>query len=494
MKFGNFVGGAYTSQSHDVSIDELINLFVEQVEIPSSGKNAFVLYKRPGYAVFANPGGPLITQCPAVNPVIGVPYSYQLTAIGGLAPYTFSISAGSLPTGLTLGTDGLIHGTATVIESTTPTFEVTDSSSPPKTGTLTCPMSVQHNPVSILACPTTSLVIGAFFTFTLTASGGTPPYTWAVTAGALPTGLSLNASTGVISGTPTVAGSYDWTITVTDSFGDTGTISCHNDVPPLVISSCPVGGLTQDTPYTYTMTATGGTAPYMWSVISGALPDGLTLHSSTGVIDGTPTTPGDFTETIQVTDANGITATITCSQSVTALGPEIVRPTMTVVYNPAAYGFVYNPDNAIDGDPGSFATYLLAATRPVGSYPAFFMTDIPEPSRGTPTTIEVHMLLDYNFYGNTGLPPVTDCSCFNHQDNSEGDPGLQTLLHYNSQTDIPLTDFSVTIDAAHFASDYGGLAANIWIRQMMYNTSVVDYTAPNYIQTHTYDVYIVYNY
>jgi len=124
------------------------------------------------------------------------------------------------------------------------------------------------------------------YSATLAAKGGTTPYTWSLTSGALPAGLSLNASTGAITGTPTTAvTSTPLTFKVTDSGSPAGTQSVNLTLtisaPTLAIttSSLPSGQV--GTAYSATLVATGGTTPYTWSLTSGTLPAGLNLNAST---------------------------------------------------------------------------------------------------------------------------------------------------------------------------------------------------------------------
>ena len=158
---------------------------------------------------------------------------------------------------------------------------------------------------------TTSLpggIDGVPYSATLTASGGTPPYTWAVISGSLPAGLSLS-SAGAITGTPTTAGDSSFTVQVTDAAMLTARASLTITITTVSITttSLPVG--ISRLPYSATLTATGGTLPYAWSITVGALPPGLSLNGSTGAITGTPTTAGLWQFTAQVCDANWECAT-----------------------------------------------------------------------------------------------------------------------------------------------------------------------------------------
>jgi len=174
------------------------------------------------------------------------------------------------------------------------------------------------------ASPLPAVTVNTAYTQTLAASGGTAPYTWTVTAGsALPTGLTLS-SAGVISGTPTVEGTFTTSITVTDAPQRTAVKVFSLTVNPVgtaltITSTSPLAAGTVATAYgPVTLTATGGTAPYSWTVAAGsALPAGLNLTTA-GVISGTPSAAGTFTTNITVTDAATATSTTAFSITVSA--------------------------------------------------------------------------------------------------------------------------------------------------------------------------------
>ena len=114
----------------------------------------------------------------------------------------------------------------------------------------------------------------------------------------------------MISGTPTGTGTSNFTVQVSDANSLTGSKSLSvTVVAPLSVTNASLANGTQNTSYTVTLTATGGTAPYSWSVTVGALPTGLTLASNTGVISGTSTVTGTINFTVQVSDVNSLTAT-----------------------------------------------------------------------------------------------------------------------------------------------------------------------------------------
>ena len=152
------------------------------------------------------------------------------------------------------------------------------------------------------------------YAHTFTSTGGIPPLTWSVTSGSLPTGLTLNPATGVVSGVPTATGTFSFSLTVTDSLGNTASVSCSININTVFKATCNAYNSTVGTSYSQTIGVTGGVSPFTFSLQAGALPSGTTLNTSTGVISGTLTSPGRFYYTIKVVDSTGAVAFATCSQ------------------------------------------------------------------------------------------------------------------------------------------------------------------------------------
>ncbi len=162
--------------------------------------------------------------------------------------------------------------------------------------------------------------VGVAYSQKMQATGGTPPYSWSLAAGALPAGLTLDPATGTISGTPTASGTATFTVQVTDDAAQLDTQELSIDVsPPLAIVTSSLPGGNVGEAYGATLQASGGTSPYTWSLASGSLPSGLTLAAATGAITGTPTSAGTFSFTARVTDAVG--AADTRALSITVAGP-----------------------------------------------------------------------------------------------------------------------------------------------------------------------------
>jgi len=269
----------------------------------------------------------------------GVVYNQAVTASGGTAPYTFSVSSGSLPAGLSLNAStGAIIGTPTGSGASIFTIQVSDSGG--NTGSRSYTINIGTNSLSVNPASLPAGTQGVAYNQTVTATGGTAPYTFLVSSGSLPAGLSLNASTGTITGTPTGSGASSFIIQARDSHGNTGsrpyTVNIGTSSLAVNPASLPAG--TQGVAYNQTVTATGGAAPYTFSVSSGSLPAGLSLNSGTGAITGTPTGSGASSFTVQARDGNGNTGsrsyTVNVGTNSLTVGPSSLPPsTLGVPYN-----------------------------------------------------------------------------------------------------------------------------------------------------------------
>lgn len=144
------------------------------------------------------------------------------------------------------------------------------------------------------------------FNQALSATGGVPPYVWSISSGTLLPGLTLNATSGLISGTPTMAGNSNFTVQVQDATGILATknFTINSVTDPFLISTSALTSGFTGSIYSQSVIATGGVKPYAWSITSGSLPAGLSLNTVTGVISGTPTIAANSNFTIQARDGS----------------------------------------------------------------------------------------------------------------------------------------------------------------------------------------------
>jgi hypothetical protein len=251
------------------------------------------------------------TNLPAATP--NQVYKATLQAAGGVPPLNWSVASGTLPAGLSLNGAGEINGEPTAGGTSTFTLKVTDSSTAPS-GAMSTQQNFSLTVVNLLTIPATTFpsgTVGVGYNATVGYSGGLVPVTWSVYYGSLPAGLVLQQSSGVISGIPTVQGTFSFQLEVVDSspvqqyfISPTLTITINPSGPLTIRTSSLLDGIV-DTPYTGQLVATGGLAPLAWTVTAGAMPTGLTLNATTGAITGSPTaTPGTYPFTAHVTDAS----------------------------------------------------------------------------------------------------------------------------------------------------------------------------------------------
>ena len=262
----------------------------------------------------------ITTTSPLPDAAVGEPYSDTLAGSGGVAPYTWKgllCTTSQTPcytsTGLRVGPNGLITGTPAAGTEGTYTFTVEFSDAAGDIVSTNLTITIEP-PLTITTAPTLPEASGGTaYSQTLTASGGVSPYTWSLscTAGSgntcLPSGLSLDASTGAITGTPTqgTGGESSFTATVTDKSGATAAEAMSIDT--LSVSTASLPNATENSTYSAQLAAVGGSGSYSWSCSTG-LPSGLSC-SPTGAISGKPTVSGTFTITATVTDSNNVSST-----------------------------------------------------------------------------------------------------------------------------------------------------------------------------------------
>jgi hypothetical protein len=293
------------------------------------------------------------------NGDVATAYSAALTVSPAAGSYSFALTNGVLPPGLSLNAGGVITGTPT--QNGVYNFRVTASGTGSSAG---CGgfHDYQINisgcaPIAVSPATLNAATIGAPFNQTVTASPSAA-YNYSVSAGALPTGLSLNAATGAITGTPQQSGSFNFTISA--SLG-----SCAGQRNYTVTVGCPaitlpaLGSANLATSYTGNVAASPS-GSYTYSIISGSLPGGLALNIATGAISGTPTAAGTFTFNIKAQTATGCSATQ--SYSLTVDCPAI---TLSDLATPQ-FNTAFNQTVAVTPAGGGYSFAVTAGSLPAG--------------------------------------------------------------------------------------------------------------------------------
>src|SRR4030095_4105128 len=291
-------------------------------------------------AIDIDPPPQLTILSPGALPVapFGVPYRYELKATAGTAPYTWykkkKKKFGAFPDGISLSESGVLSGTPTTQGISNFTVIVGDATGKEASKPLTIEVGPPPPPLLIRTEFLPQALQGLLYSAQLEAAGGLGPYTWTIDTGALPEGLTMTGS-GAISGRATNGGASSFIVRVKDSLGTTSAKPLFLIVAPppapLVIQTISLPETTAERTYSQTLQATGGVAPYTWSIASGSLGAGLNL-SAGGTISGTPTSPGTSVFVVRVTDS--------AQQSVTRTLAINVKPADKL----APFGAMETPD------------------------------------------------------------------------------------------------------------------------------------------------------
>ena len=251
----------------------------------------------------------ITTASPLPQGNVGQSYTASLTATGGTAPYRWT--ATNLPAGLTLDSQtGAISGAPSTAGTFSFTVQVTDSAQATASANLS--LTVNAAPLQITTLPPLFAgTVGVPYAQAFSASGGKPPYAWSITSGDTG-GLTLDRASGILRGTPQAAGTFNFTVQVTDNAGTANSkaFSVVVSTPVLsIVLASPLPSGTAGVPYSQKLAvvATGGTPPYRWSVAGGSIAPGLDFNPDTLIVSGTPTAAGSFAFTLQLADAGGQT-------------------------------------------------------------------------------------------------------------------------------------------------------------------------------------------
>jgi hypothetical protein len=226
--------------------------------------------------------------------------------------------------GLSLSNSGEITGDPTVSGTSTFTVEVIDTSAA-AAGPASVQAQLKLTVVTAISISTQSLPTGSdgvAYLAGIDASGGTPPYAWSLASGSLPSGLTIQPGSGVISGNPAAQGTFTFTVSLRDSSPtlqtQTQSLTVAISAPqPLAITTSSLLDGALGATYSAKLVAVGGAPPYSWNLDAGALPTGMSLKSATGGISGTPSSTGTAYFTVMVTDSSSTPETQTQDLSIT---------------------------------------------------------------------------------------------------------------------------------------------------------------------------------
>jgi hypothetical protein len=316
-----------------------------------SGTNAYTL------AI----GCPAITVGPATlsSGLAGTAYSQSLTASGGLGSYSFAVTGGTLPAGLSLSGGGVLSGMPSGIGTNSFTVTATDTNGCPGSHALT--LAVTGAPPAIALQPQSlTNIIGTDASFSVTASGAPPPACqWQFNGAAIPGATGTNLLRSAVS----FADAGGYRVVLTNAAGAvTSTVATLTVVCPAVtLTPASLANGTAGLSYSQGLGASGGAAPYSYSVISGSLPPGLAL-SGGGVLAGTPAAVGNFSFAVQAADTNGCSGT---NGYTLAIGcPAITVGPATL--SSGLVGTAYSQSLTASGGLGSYSFAVTAGTLPAG--------------------------------------------------------------------------------------------------------------------------------
>ena len=279
------------------------------------GEEYFGDFTGEGTFDFVGPVTPSIVT-PGLLPAstAGTSYSQALSASDGTPPYKWSLASGKLPVGLKVNSAGSITGTAKTGGLFSFLLRVTDKNK--RVTTKAFSLVVNAPPLIATRTPLAAGTAGTAYGLNLVATNGLEPYTWSIAAGTLPPGLSLSG-TGTISGTPIEQSAASFTVQVAGSNGLSAsqTMALTTNAPPLISTPDTLPNGSTGSPYSQSLTASGGAPAYAFSISSGKLPAGLKL-AKTGIIAGKPTLAGPTTFTVKVTGKNKLFSTRTFTLTV----------------------------------------------------------------------------------------------------------------------------------------------------------------------------------
>ena len=364
-------------------------------------------------------------------------YYQALAATNGVLPFTWSL-ASALPPGLSLLPSGELYGVPTTPGQYKITVAVADSAQPVAHTSRDLTLLVSQT-LSITTDTVPAGLTSQPYAAVISAAGGTPPYRF-IANNPLPPGLSL-ATIGTVTGTPTAAGAYNVTVQVTDA---TGTSQSRQLVfvvgAVLAITTTSLPSNPTAAPYFAALKATGGTGTYVWTAVANPLPPGITFLSSIAAFVGTPTTAGNYSIQLSVTDGQqnaSTTLTITITDPLTIPPAPLPAAQQSLPYSTtlAAIGGV-PPYSWALGSNTTLPTGLSLSTRGVlagqatgnpGVFPlSLCATDSAKPQTSRVCVIRTLVVGPAFHIDSTPLPSTVPGQSVSYQFTSSGGQGTIT--------------------------------------------------------------------
>lgn len=324
-----------------------------------------------------------LTPTSLTNATVATSYSQSITASGGTASYTFAITAGALPPGLTLTTGGTLSGTPTAGGSFNFTITATDASS--FTGARAYSLTVDVPTITIVPMSLPSATQGSAYSQSITASGGTTSYSYAITAGVLPAGLTL-ANGGTLSGTPTVSGTFNFTVTATDASTGSGPYTGSRAYSLAVTANdATLSNLSLSAGATLNPTFASATTSYTSTV--GVATTAITVtptvnqSGATVTVNGNAVTSGNASGNIALNiGSNTITVVATAQDGITT-------KTYTINITRNDYTTPTNPSTGVSFSGVSFTTATASWTVPISGGGTSRAVFIKASNTGTPSPV-----------------------------------------------------------------------------------------------------------
>jgi len=296
-----------------------------------------------------------------------VAYAGALAAHGGTGSTTWSVTGGALPDGVALASNGALAGTPASIGAFSVTVQAADANWPGNVAAQTLSLTVDAPAFSVSLPPSPGATIGQPYQVAAVATGNVGAVVWSIASGTLPAGVTLDPATGVIAGTPTAWGTCVVVVQGADSWGanrvDSKPLTIGVSPNALAITTTALAAAMYKTGYQAALTTSGGTGSVSFSIVSGALPAGLSMNAD-GVVSGTPMSVGTFSIGVQAVDTNWTSNTATKTITLVVQAPAFAASVPAA--SAGRVGLPYQIAGSASGNVGAVAWSLASGALPSG--------------------------------------------------------------------------------------------------------------------------------